>query len=70
MTDTIRNTINTFPCGFVFTPKDFPIDRIKQASVNRILNNMVADKQIRRLSKGRFYKPQITESDELLPDMF
>ncbi|MDR3326982.1 MAG: DUF6088 family protein, partial [Prevotellaceae bacterium] len=70
MTDTIRNTINTFPCCFVFTPKDFPIDRIKQASVNRILNNMVADKQIRRLSKGRFYKPQITESDELLPDMF
>lgn len=69
MTDAIRNIINTFPCGFVFTPKDFPIDRIKQASVNRILNNMVADKQIRRLSKGRFYKPQITEFGELRPDI-
>ncbi|MDR0511383.1 MAG: hypothetical protein LBH06_09875 [Rikenellaceae bacterium] len=31
---------------------------------------MVAAGQIRRLSKGRFYKPQITESGELLPDTF
>jgi hypothetical protein len=70
MTDIIRNTINAFPCGFVFTPRDFPIDKQKQASVNRILNNMVVSGQIRRLSKGRFHKPQITESDELLPDLF
>ena len=69
MTDTIRDTINTFPCGFVFTPRDFPIDQKKQASVNRILNNMVAAGQISRLCKGRFYKPQITESCELLPNM-
>jgi hypothetical protein len=70
MTDTIRKTIATFSYGFVFTPKDFPIDQSKQATVNRILNNMVADKQIQRLSKGRFYKSQITESGELLPDIF
>ncbi|KAA6314306.1 hypothetical protein EZS27_035060 [termite gut metagenome] len=70
MTDTIRDTINTFPCGFVFTPKNFPIDKRKYTSVNRILNNMVAAGQIRRLSKGRFYKSQITESGELLPDTF
>ena len=69
MTDTIRNTINAFSCGFVFTPRDFPIDQRKQASVNRILNNMVAAGQIRRLCKGRFYKPLITESGELQPDI-
>jgi hypothetical protein len=69
MTNTIRDTINTFPLGFVFTPKDFPIDNRKQASVNRVLNNMVAAGQIRRLSKGRFYKPQLTESGEVLPDI-
>jgi hypothetical protein len=68
MTDTIRNTINAFPRGFAFTPRDFPIDKQKQASVNRILNNMVASGQIRRISKGRFYKPPITDSGELLPD--
>ena len=54
MTETIRNTINRFATGFVFTTLDFPVDVSKQATVNRILNNMVAAGQIRRLSKGRF----------------
>ncbi|KAA6322169.1 hypothetical protein EZS27_028256 [termite gut metagenome] len=70
MTDTIRNTIATFPFGFVFTPKDFPIDPRKQATVNRILNMMVASGQIRHLSKGRFYKPKMVEFGELPPDTF
>jgi hypothetical protein len=70
MTDTIRNTIANFPFSFVFTPKDFPIDPRKQATVNRILNNMVAAGQIRRASKGRFYKPKMTEFGELPLDTF
>lgn len=70
MTDTIRTTISKFPFGLVFTPSDFPIDSGKQASVNRILNNMVAAGEIRRLSKGRFYKPKITQFGELPPDTY
>lgn len=65
MTDLIRTTIDKFPFGFVFTPIDFPIEVSKQASVNRVLNNMVATGSIRRLSKGRFYKPQISEFGEV-----
>ena len=64
MTDTIRNTIATFDYGYVFTPADFPIDIRKQATVNRVLNNMVASGHIRRASKGRFYKPKMTEFGE------
>jgi len=70
MTDTIKNTIANFDYGFVFTPADFPIDQRKQATVNRILNNMVVSGQIRRISKGRFYKPKITEFGELPPDNY
>jgi hypothetical protein len=70
MTNTIRNTIANFPFGFVFTPRDFPIDPRKQATVNRILNNMVAAEQIRRASKGRFYKSQTTEFGELPLDAY
>ena len=70
MTNLIRTTIDKFPFGIVFTPSDFPVDMSKQASVNRILNNMVAASIIRRLSKGRFYKPQISEFGELPPDTF
>ena len=70
MTETIRNTINRFAAGYVFTTSDFPIDVSKQATVNKVLNNMVAAGQIRRLSKGRFYKPQMSEFGELQPDSF
>lgn len=70
MTDTIRNTINRFAAGYVFTSLDFPIDVDKQATVNKVLNNMVAAGQIRRLSKGRFYKPQMSEFGELQPDTY
>ena len=70
MTETIRNTINRFSAGFVFTTSDFPIDVSKQATVNKILNNMVAAGQINRLSKGRFYKPQKSEYGEFKPDSF
>ena len=65
MTEIIKSTIANFDYGFVFTPADFPIDQRKQATVNRILNNMVALGQIRRASKGRFYKPKMTEFGEL-----
>lgn len=70
MINVIRDTIDKFPAGFVFTPADFPIDVSKQASVNRTLNNMVAAGKIRRLSKGRFYKPEITQFGELSPDTY
>lgn len=70
MTETIKNTINNLDYGFVFTPADFPIDKRKQATVNRILNNMVVSGQIRRASKGRFYKPKMTEFGELPLDNY
>lgn len=70
MTNTIKNAIATFPFGFVFTPRDFPIDPCKQATVNRILNYMVETGQIRKASKGRFYKPKMTEFGELPLDTY
>ena len=70
MTATIKDTIATFDFGFVFTPADFPVDPRKQATVNRILNNMVAAGQIRRISKGRFYKPKMTEFGEQKPNTY
>ncbi|GHT30724.1 hypothetical protein AGMMS49574_11060 [Bacteroidia bacterium] len=54
MTETIKNTIATFPFGFVFTPRDFPIDPRKQATVNRVLNMMVAAGKIRNCPKVAF----------------
>ncbi|MDR3093183.1 MAG: DUF6088 family protein, partial [Bacteroidales bacterium] len=70
MTDIIRNIIDRFALGFVFTADNFPLPVEKQNSVTKVLNNMVAAGQIRRLSKGRFYKPQTSKFGELPPDTF
>jgi hypothetical protein len=68
MTDTIRNTISRFANGYVFTAEDFAVEVGKQNTITKILNNMVAAGQIRRLCKGRFYKPQMSKFGELPPD--
>ena len=70
MTDTIRTTISGFADGFVFTAENFPIPPDKQNTVTKVLNNMVAAGQIRRLCKGRFYKPQMSKFGELPPDTY
>jgi predicted transcriptional regulator of viral defense system len=70
ITDTVKDTIKKIACGYVFTAKDFPLPVEKQKTVNKLLDNMVAAGQIRRLSKGRFYKPQMSNFGELPPDTF
>ena len=70
MTDLINNTIDRFACGFVFTASDFSIDVSKQKSVNKVLEILVKEGKIRRLSKGRFYKPKMTKLGELPPDSY
>ena len=70
MTDTIKNTVSKFADGVVFTAEDFPIPLDKQNTVTKVLNNMVAAGQVRRLCKGRFYKPQMSKFGELPPDTY
>jgi len=70
MTDTIRNTIEKFAYGYVFTSSDFPTEVNKQKTVNKILENLTKEGKIRRLSKGRYYKTKTTEFGELLPDSY
>jgi len=70
MTDIINNTIDKFACGYVFTASDFAIDVSKQKSVNKVLEILVKEDKIRRLSKGRFYKPKMTAFGELPPDSY
>lgn len=70
MIDIIKDTIDRFPIGFVFTSSDFPIEVNKLKAVNKAINVLVAQGRIRRLSKGRFYKPQISKFGELQPDTY
>ncbi len=62
--------IDRFPIGFVFTSSDFPVELSKLKAANKAINVLVAQGKIRRLSKGRFYKPQIGKFGELQPDTY
>lgn len=70
MIDIIKDTIDRFPIGFVFTSSDFPIELNKLKAVNKSINELVTQGKIRRLTKGRFYKPQISKFGELQPDTY
>jgi hypothetical protein len=70
MLDTIKNTIDKFPLGFIFTSNDFPITAKNPKGVNKILNDFVAQGYLRKLSKGRFYRPEVGRFGELPPDTY
>jgi hypothetical protein len=70
MIDIIKNTIDKFPLGYIFTTTDFDIAVKNPKGINKILNDLVAEGVLRKLSKGRFYKPQIDRFDELPLDTY
>ena len=70
MTDTIKNTIDKFEAGYVFTANDFSMTVSHPKNVSKTLNELVASGTLRKLSKGRFYKPKISKFGELPPDTY
>ena len=70
MPEIIKDTINKFEQGYVFTADDFLITVENRKIVSNILNNFVKSGYLRKLSKGRFYKPQISKFGELLPNTY
>lgn len=70
ITEIVRDKIEKFAYGYVFTASDFPIDVTKQKSVNKVLENLTKEGKIRRLVKGRYYKTKMTEFGELQPDSY
>jgi hypothetical protein len=70
MLDTIKNTIDKFPLGFVFTANSFEVTVDNPKGVSKALNDMVEAGVLRKLSKGRFYKPQIGKFGELPIDTY
>ena len=70
MTDTIKNIIDKFELGYIFTVTDFPTAVENPKTVSKILNHFVATGYVRKLSKGRFYKPKMSKFGELPPDTY
>ncbi len=70
ITDIVNDKVNRLAAGYVFTYADFEIPVNKGGALNKALNGLVKEDKIRKLSKGRFYKPRNTEFGELKPDIY
>lgn len=68
VTDYITSKIERLPRGHVFTYVDFMTEVDKKEAVIKALNRMVASGKIAKLSRGKYYKPEITPFGNLLPD--
>jgi len=67
VSDIVINKINRFKSGYVFTYDDFDIPVNNIGALKMALNRLVSSGKIIRLSKGQFYKPEITEFGALRP---
>lgn len=63
----IRNRILDFPTDFVFCVSDFQLDAKQKQAAVRALQRMVEQGELRKMSKGKYYKPRQTVFGELKP---
>lgn len=64
---TVKESIKRFSPGQVFGCRDIPVYREAPSAVVKALSRLVKDREIKRLSKGRFYKPKRGIFGELKP---
>jgi hypothetical protein len=70
ITDIVVNRINRFKSGYVFTYDDFDIPVDKSEALKKALSRLVDSGKIVRLSKGQFYKPEISDFGTLRPSEY
>jgi hypothetical protein len=70
VSDIVTNKINRFKTGYVFTYDDFDIPVKNLSALKMSLNRLILAGKIIRLSKGQFYKPEISQFGSLRPAEF
>lgn len=68
--DIINNTIDRFPKGYIFTYADFYGKVNSKEAIVKCLNRMALNGKIKKLSKGKYYKPEISVFGELKPTQY
>ena len=66
----IAEKIDKLPRGYVFTYSEIRDNVDKAEAVIKSLNRMVASGKLRKISKGRFYKPENSPFGELEPSEY
>lgn len=69
-TEYIKNSVDRFPKGYVFTSGDF-IEKVKsKEALMKALNRLAVSGKIVKLAKGRYYKPEQSPFGELPPSQY
>ena len=63
----LKETLNSIPQGIIFTIRDFDIPLAYQPALVRALSRLVSDEVIRKVAKGKYYKPKQTVFGTLKP---
>ena len=63
----IREKIEGFQAGYVFTLSDFGLDASCDLALAKMLSRMAVSGEIKRISKGKYYKPKQTSFGQLKP---
>lgn len=67
ISENIEYYIDRFPKGYIFTYNNFPNMVNYKEAVIKSLNRLVDKGRIKKLSRGRFYKPESTTFGKLQP---
>ncbi len=70
ITKIATDKVDKIPEGYVFTYSEIIDDANKAEAVIKALNRMVASGRLKKISKGRFYKPEKTPFGELEPSEY
>lgn len=70
VTDIIIFKIDRFKKGYVFTYQDFLVDVNNKEAIIKTLNRLNEKGKIAKLTKGRFYKPELSVYGKLPPEQY
>jgi len=68
VSDYVRNKIDKFPKGYVFTYADFSTKVDKKEAIIKALNRLSASGKIAKMAKGKYYKPEESPFGTLMPE--
>jgi len=70
VSDIVSNKIDRLPNGYIFTYKDLSLSVEDREATIKSLNRLVEKGKINKISKGKFYKPEITIFGSLIPNQY
>lgn len=68
--DNVKDKVGRLARGYVFTYDDFVTTVNDKEAIIKALNRLAKTNVIRKLSKGRFYKPEVSPFGELPPSEY